>query len=245
MAEKNQPTAFLSYAREDAEFALKLARDLRSAQASVWIDQLDITAGMRWDQAIETAMEACACFMVVLSPDAVDSDNVMDELAFALEERKTIIPVLLRPCKIPFRLRRIQYVDFTGDYDASLKSLAGVLNAAGLSALPGAPKPKRSGLRKIQGPKAEPVKFVMPRQEDELWDRMVDIIAEQMGVDPREITRQAKFIDDLGADSLDMVELIMVFEEAYKIEIPDEDAEKLLTVGEAYQYGLKRLKSGQ
>jgi len=245
MAEVNQPATFLSYSREDAEFALKLAQDLRSAQANVWIDKLDITAGMRWDQAIETAMETCVRFMVVLSPDAVDSDNVMDELAFALEERKTIIPVLYRPCKIPFRLRRIQYVDFTGDYGASLDSLIAVLNTAGLSTIPSAQKTKRFSPRRIQGSKTGPVKSAMPHGESQLWDRMVKIIAEHMGVDKNEITRQANFIDDLGADSLDMLELIMAFEEEYKIEIPEEEAEKLLTVGEAYQYGIKRLQSGK
>ena len=245
MAETKQPPTFLSYSRENAEFALKLAQDLRSAQANVWIDQLDIMPGMRWDQAIEKAMEDCVRFMVVLSPDAVDSDNVMDELTYALEEGKSVIPVLYRLCKIPFRLRRIQYVDFTGDYGASLNTLIEVFNAASQSVKSSAQETKRLGPRNIQGSLTAPVKSAMPNKESKLWDRMVEIIAEQIGVAPNEITHQAKFMDDLGADSLDLVELIMVFEEEYNIEIPDEVAEKLLPVGEAYQYGLKRLKSGQ
>jgi len=62
------------------------------------------------------------------------------------------------------------------------------------------------------------------------------IIAEQLGVKPEEVTPTASFIDDLGADSLDTVELVMALEEEFGIEIPDEDAEKMTTVGEAIKY---------
>ncbi len=63
-----------------------------------------------------------------------------------------------------------------------------------------------------------------------------EIIVDRLGVDPNEITPEASFIDDLGADSLDTVELVMAFEEEFDIEIPDEDAEKLTTVGKAKEY---------
>jgi acyl carrier protein len=62
------------------------------------------------------------------------------------------------------------------------------------------------------------------------------IIVEQLGVDEEEVTPDASFVDDLGADSLDTVELVMAFEEEFDIEIPDEDAEKITTVGDAVQY---------
>lgn len=68
-----------------------------------------------------------------------------------------------------------------------------------------------------------------------------EIIVDRLGVDPNEITPEASFIDDLGADSLDTVELVMAFEEEFDIEIPDEDAEKLTTVGKAKEYLGKRL----
>jgi acyl carrier protein len=67
-------------------------------------------------------------------------------------------------------------------------------------------------------------------------DKVKSIIAEQLGVKPEEVTPEASFIDDLGADSLDTVELVMAFEEEFGIEIPDEDAEKITTVGEAVKY---------
>ena len=63
-----------------------------------------------------------------------------------------------------------------------------------------------------------------------------DIVIEQLGVDKNAVTEGASFVDDLGADSLDTVELVMAFEEKFGLEIPDEDAEKIRTVGEAVDY---------
>ena len=67
-------------------------------------------------------------------------------------------------------------------------------------------------------------------------DKIKQIIADQLGVKKEEVTDGAKFVDDLGADSLDTVELVMALEEEFGIEIPDEDAEKLATVGDALRY---------
>jgi acyl carrier protein len=66
--------------------------------------------------------------------------------------------------------------------------------------------------------------------------RVKEIIVEQLGVNEGEVTPEAKFVDDLGADSLDLVELVMALEEEYNMEISDEDAEKILTVGDAIEY---------
>ena len=69
-----------------------------------------------------------------------------------------------------------------------------------------------------------------------LDEKVRDIIVEQLGVNPEQVTPEASFIEDLGADSLDTVELVMAFEEEFGAEIPDEDAEKLTTVGAVITY---------
>ena len=69
------------------------------------------------------------------------------------------------------------------------------------------------------------------------------IIINELGVDPEKVTNDASFVDDLGADSLDTVELVMAFEEEFTIDIPDEDAEQMHTVGEAIAYIQKREES--
>ena len=69
-----------------------------------------------------------------------------------------------------------------------------------------------------------------------LEDKVKEIIVEQLGVNPEQVTPEASFIEDLGADSLDTVELVMAFEEEFGAEIPDEDAEKLTTVGGVIGY---------
>jgi len=71
---------------------------------------------------------------------------------------------------------------------------------------------------------------------DEIFDKVKEIIVEQLGVNEDSITNDASFIDDLGADSLDIVELIMALEEEFDIEIPDTDAEKVVTVGDVVEY---------
>ena len=75
----------------------------------------------------------------------------------------------------------------------------------------------------------------------EHYDKIKEIIIDKLGVEDGKITEDAKFIDDLGADSLDTVELIMQFEEEFSIEIPDEDAESLLSVGQAVDYITNKL----
>ncbi len=74
------------------------------------------------------------------------------------------------------------------------------------------------------------------RVTDAIEQKVKEIICEQLGTEEDEVTTTAKFVEDLGADSLDTVELVMAFEEAFSIEIPDEDAEKITTVAAAIQY---------
>jgi len=151
---------FFSYSRFDSAFVLRLASDLRNAGAGVWLDQLDISPGKRWDSEIEQALNEANCVLAILSPKSLESDNAMDEISYALEEKKKVIPVLLTSTETPFRLRRLQRVDFTGDYDTGFRQL----------------------LLALKLEKAEPVhpaKETMPQggndnkqagKEQELWD---------------------------------------------------------------------------
>jgi len=86
---------------------------------------------------------------------------------------------------------------------------------------------------------------VSPEQIDvkAVEEKVIDIISEQMGTDKSEITRETSFINDLSADSLDTVELVMEFEDEFDMSIPDEDAEKIQTVGAAVDYVVNTLRA--
>jgi acyl carrier protein len=71
---------------------------------------------------------------------------------------------------------------------------------------------------------------------DEIEEKVIEIVSDQMGVDKSEITRETSFVNDLNADSLDTVELVMEFEDEFELSIPDEEAEKIQTVGQAIDY---------
>ncbi|PQJ15006.1 TIR domain-containing protein [Aureicoccus marinus] len=121
-------TLFFSYSRDDSEFVLRLANQLRGAGASIWLDQLDIAPGNHWDSTIEEALQASGYLLVVLSKTSVESNNVMDEVSFAMEEDKKVIPLLVEDCEIPFRLRRLQQADFKESYRAGLEQLIQALD---------------------------------------------------------------------------------------------------------------------
>lgn len=125
----NAPTAFFSYSREDSEFALRLAEDLKAAGASVWLDQLDIAPGQRWARAVQEALNNAERVLVILSPSSAESTHVEDEVNYALEEHKAVIPVFHKDCKVPFQLRPFQYVDFRTDYAHGLNTMLKTLSA--------------------------------------------------------------------------------------------------------------------
>jgi acyl carrier protein len=75
--------------------------------------------------------------------------------------------------------------------------------------------------------------------------KVKEIIVENLGVDQEKVTEEASFVEDLGADSLDTVELVMAFEEEFDVEIPDEDAEKMRTVGDAISYLKNKTDKGE
>ena len=113
--------AFVSYARSDEEFVMRLCKDLRSSGAAIWLDTLDIQPGETWDQEIARGLSECGRMLVVLSPRSVASQNVLDEVGYALSKKRQIIPALIRDCEVPYRLSRIQYIDFRADYDKGLR----------------------------------------------------------------------------------------------------------------------------
>ena len=121
---------FFSYSRIDAsEFVLKLALDLKKKGFNVWLDQEDIRAGAEWDMEIQKALESCDCLLFVETENSVNSNNVLDEVYYALEERKKVIPLILRDSKTPFRLQRLQHIDFTKDYNSGLALLTNELKS--------------------------------------------------------------------------------------------------------------------
>ncbi len=81
----------------------------------------------------------------------------------------------------------------------------------------------------------------MAMNEEEVFGKIKSVVVEQLGVNESEVTKEASFVEDLGADSLDTVELVMALEEEFDTEIPDEAAEKLTTVGKTVEYIVKNL----
>jgi acyl carrier protein len=87
-----------------------------------------------------------------------------------------------------------------------------------------------------RGPRVRELERLAGLVMDETEQKVIEIVSEQMGVDKSEITRETHFINDLNADSLDTVELVMEFEDEFELSIPDEEAEKIQTVGQAIDY---------
>jgi TIR domain len=114
-------TCFLSYSRADEDFALRLADDLRSLGVEMWVDRLNIRPSEHWDRAIERAIRGCCRVVAVLSPRAVASENVADEISLAINSGKPVIPVMMEPCHLPLRLTRMHLIDATRGYHAALK----------------------------------------------------------------------------------------------------------------------------
>ena len=114
---------FLSYSRVDSAFVLRLGRQLVRAGVDVWLDQLELQPGAMWDNEIEAALASASKVIVVLSPDSCGSQHVRDEIGYALDHGKTVIPLMYRTCESPLRLHRHQWVDFRGSYSQAFESL--------------------------------------------------------------------------------------------------------------------------
>ncbi|MEO1206837.1 MAG: toll/interleukin-1 receptor domain-containing protein [Pseudomonadota bacterium] len=102
---------FVSYSRADGDFAESLAHGLQEIGFNIWLDKISIPAGASWDREIERAIEDAEVVIPILSPHSVQSENVLDEISFALERLKTVIPVIYKDCSIPLRIVRKQRID--------------------------------------------------------------------------------------------------------------------------------------
>lgn len=142
----DEETFFLSYSRSDEEFALRFARDLRASGINVWVDQLNIRPSEHWDRAIERAVHACSGLIVVLSPRSVQSENVADEISFALNSGKRVLPVLIEQCAVPLRITRMQMIDATTDYGRAVEQCVAEIGRSdeGASPAPRAEAPPKS-----------------------------------------------------------------------------------------------------
>lgn len=124
-----RPPIFISYSRRDQPFATRLAAHLKEHHFNVWLDVFEIQAGKSWARQIGEALDSSRLLLLVLSPDSLASDNVEDEWNYFLDKHKPIVPILYRPCEIPYRLFKLQYVDFTGpSYGSALAQLIVSLN---------------------------------------------------------------------------------------------------------------------
>ena len=125
-----QRKTFLSYSRLNKDFAIRLAKELKAEGFDIWLDQLDIPAGSRWDREVETALKESEIFMIILTSSSVGSENVLDEIGYAIDNHKRFLPVLLEKCEVPLRLRRFQYVDFTDkSFDDGVQSAKELLRS--------------------------------------------------------------------------------------------------------------------
>jgi hypothetical protein len=126
-AKSDEESYFLSYSRGDQGYALRLAKDLRAQGIAMFVDQWDIRPSEHWDRAIERAVACCRGMVVIISPRAVASDNVMDEVSFAIDNRKSVLPVLIEKCVLPLRITRMHLIDATGAYDEALQQCLAAL----------------------------------------------------------------------------------------------------------------------
>src|SRR5512147_2448147 len=114
---------FICYARADKEFAAHLVEDLADYEIKLWMDVRSIPHGANWDLEVQKGLDSSDMMLVLLSPPAVASQNVADEWSYFIEKGKPIVPLLIAPCDVPFRLSRRQHVDFTGDYALGFQQL--------------------------------------------------------------------------------------------------------------------------
>jgi len=157
-------TIFISHSTDNDDFVTQLAADLRAAGLQTWVDHENIKPADDWDETVEAALEATGALIVVLTPRATRSQNVKVEWSFFLDLGKPIYPVLLETCKVPFRLRLHQHVDFSRDPDDALKKLLAALGGKGNVLKPDVKTKTKSG--KKNKSQSAPIELDTARQVD-------------------------------------------------------------------------------
>lgn len=114
---------FTSYSHEDTGNARRLVTDLRQRNVKVWRDADDLPLGVPWDDEVQATLNKCSHVLVISTPRSVKSTNVRDELNFAVERKKIVIPLIFESCELPLRIHRLNWVDFQDDYQSGLDFL--------------------------------------------------------------------------------------------------------------------------
>jgi acyl carrier protein len=239
---------FISYAREDRSKIAPIVTALEKNGWSVFWDRT-IPAGKTWRQVIGDALESARSVIVAWSKTSVDSRWVQEEADRGLE-RNILIPILIDRVRPPLGFGGIQAADLVSwdpaqsspEFEKLISDLSAILGPSPLK-IEKAGRPLATVRKRKQGEaeakRKDDVDTTLDKEK--LWDKMARIIVERLSVDPGEVVPEAAFVDDLGADSLDLVELVLSFEEEFNVEIPDEDIEKIFTLKDAYNYGIARL----
>ncbi|MFN7211186.1 MAG: toll/interleukin-1 receptor domain-containing protein, partial [Aggregatilineales bacterium] len=150
---------FISYARADSAFARRLVEDLSEYDLALWLDVINIPKGANWDIEVQKGLDSSDLMLVLLSPDSVNSQNVADEWSYFIEKNKPVLPLLIAPTEVPFRLSRRQRIDFTADYEVGFREL---LRAIGSP--PRLDPDSTERLTKKPPPRAERAESAPPRE---------------------------------------------------------------------------------
>jgi DNA replication initiation complex subunit (GINS family) len=192
-SETTDGSFFLSYSRSDERVALKLAKDLRAHGVAMWVDQLDIRPSEHWDRAIERAVTSCRGLVVIISPRSVASDNVADEISYAIDSGKSVLPVMIERCTLPLRLTRMQVVDAVDNYERALQQCLDELQRR---AAPDASKPARPVRGSLDPSMVANAKQRMVTILGPIAGRLVDKAAARAGSEKELYSVLAQHIED-------------------------------------------------
>ncbi len=152
---------FISYVRQDAEFADRLAADLQGNGWRVWIAPQSIQPGEKWAEAIDRGLQESGVFVVVLTPEAVKSPWVRNETYVAIEfetrQEMQFVPLGVKPCNVPPLWRAYQFISFSGGYDRGLKALLGELSQSSPPPPNPAPPPAPAPAAAVDVPPAKEI----------------------------------------------------------------------------------------